>query len=59
MHFGENILPCADKIADLIKKHTTRSPDSVRMILSGILRNRNCDFGYRWQDEFNRFVIDR
>jgi hypothetical protein len=59
VHFGETILPCADKITDLIKKHTTRSPDSVRMILSGILRNRNCDFGYRWQDEFNRFVIDR
>ena len=59
MHFGETILPCADKITDLIKKHTTRTPDSVRMILSGILRNENCAFGYRWQDEFNRFVIDQ
>ncbi len=58
-HFGGNILPCADKILALIKKNTPRSPESVRIILSGILQNRNCEFGCRYQEEFNRFVIDR
>jgi hypothetical protein len=58
-HFGDTILPCAEKVLALIQKHTTRSPESVREIFEGILWNRNCAFGYRFYEEFDRFVLDR
>jgi len=59
LHFGETILPCAEKILAVIKKNTTNSPESVREIFESILWNRNCAFGYRFFEEFDRFVIDR
>jgi len=58
-HFGDTILPCAEKILALIKKNTSRSPESVRQIFESILWNRNCAFGYRYYEEFDRFVIDQ
>jgi len=58
LHFGGTILPCAEKILAVIAKNTTRSPDSVRQIFDNILWNRNCAFGYRYFEEFDRFVID-
>ncbi len=58
-HFGETILPCAEKVLALIKKNTTCSPESVRQIFESILWNRNCAFGYRYYEEFDRFLIDR
>jgi hypothetical protein len=58
-HFGDTILPCADKILSVIAKHTTRSPESVGEIFESILWNRNCAFAYRYFPEFDRFVIDQ
>ena len=59
IHFGETILPCAEKVLAVIKKNTTNSPESVRQIFESILWNRNCAFGYRYFEEFDRFVIDQ
>jgi len=58
-NFGGTIVPCAEKILSLIKQNTTHTPESVKMIFRGILQNKNCAFSYRYQEEFNRFVIDR
>ncbi|MEN6395548.1 MAG: hypothetical protein ABFC78_03585 [Methanoregula sp.] len=58
-NFGDTILPSADQIISLIKKNTTRTPESVRIILESILRSKTYGFGCRYQEEFNRFVIDR
>jgi hypothetical protein len=58
-NFGDTIVPCAEKIYSLIKKNTTRSPESVRIIFESILQNRNCEFSYYYQEESKRFVIER
>ncbi|MFA5331844.1 MAG: hypothetical protein WC342_05650 [Methanoregula sp.] len=59
IHFGETILPCAEKVVDLIRTNTTRSPEPVRIIFETLLQNKNGEFNYYYLGESNRFVIDR
>lgn len=56
-NFGENIVPCAEKIIVLIKKNDLNSPKSVKIILERIIQNMNFGLSYQYQEKFNRFVI--
>lgn len=58
-HFGSDIVPCAEKIVAAIKKYSTCSPESVIMIFETLLQDDAWKFDYQYQDEFNRFVINR
>jgi hypothetical protein len=56
-NFGTNIVPCAEKIISLMKKHDPNSPNSVKIILEKIIQNRKFGLGYKYEEKFNRFVI--
>lgn len=55
-NFGENIIPCAEKMMARIKK-SDLSPESVKIILEKIIQNENFGFCYRKEEEFNRLVL--